>query len=350
MHEETSKLPDHSAASQAAYHIAVSRSLPALPSTPLTRLLKRMEEIFNPPQSADGNLSGRISELQTTADLVLTDLVHFKNDCKSLVDTQLFVVICSLVDPIIKELTRLQTETKRNGGAPQQVKIYSRYSSLIDKARVWIVLRDNQVDGPGIQRAVIERTIEEFQARIKRDIQFVEDYLTHALEGIETREELKVELKSQIAPTLEPAVLRLEQLGKESELLKAGSHHEFTPDSLMIWRSTADRTRENMINAALHAVDSFLSDFSPIPAKEKESESTLLLLAQLVHLEEKVLGVSELVRHTTLSRSKRGDVMAMLDRLEEEAHELNRNLRLTHEHGERVQKLLDTILKFRTSL
>ena len=76
----------------------------------------------------------------------------------------------------------------------------------------------------------------------------------------------------------------------------------------------------------------------------------LALLMQLVNLEEKIMGVSDLVNYDVLDNTQRGVTSDMLEKLEQEAHELNRNLRLSDEHGDRVQQSLHIITSLRKKI
>ena len=231
---------------------------------------------------------------------------------------------------------------KRKDGATQQVKIFSRYTVLIDKARFWIQQGKDRAGKKKIQDAVILHIVQDFHERVERDIQLINDYLTHAIDGIDAAIEVKNELRAQLMPMLSPSLLRLYQLRESNE--------EPSLESLVLWRSKADNSRENLFSSSLHTIDTFFKDFLPTPSKEKESEYMLALLMQLVNLEEKIMGVSDLVNYDVLDNTQRGVTSDMLEKLEQEAHELNRNLRLSDEHGDRVQQSLHIITSLRKKI
>ena len=51
-----------------------------------------------------------------------------------------------------------------------------------------------------------------------------------------------------------------------------------------------------------------------------------------------------------LDENQRNVYFSMIERLELEAHQLNANLHLSHEHGERIENFLETLLNLREKL
>jgi hypothetical protein len=51
-----------------------------------------------------------------------------------------------------------------------------------------------------------------------------------------------------------------------------------------------------------------------------------------------------------MDQTQRKAQVALLERLEAEAHKLNCNLHLSFEHGERIEQFLDTLIRLREDL
>ena len=342
MTDEAQPLPKTTDLKHTAFRMDI-HATPKAPETALGSLLKKVAQIFNRTPHSDSKLSGRIHELQTTADEILHGLTAFKSKIEKETDRRLFSLVCGIIDPISKEIARLQKVMERQGGATQQVKSYTRYVEWIEKARYWISLGDGSKDLEAIQQAVIQQTIQEFQTRIDKDIQIIQDYLNHAVENLVVSDDMRNVLKHKLDPELSPNLLKLYQLKEHPQ--------DLSLDSLIPWRSAADHDREIFFSSSLHAIDTFFTDFLPSPAKEKESELSLMLLMQLGELEDKIARIlADIEDQDSNEEFSNISLRAALDRLEDEAHELNANLRLTHEHEERLQKSLNTLAHIRDKL
>ena len=295
---------------------------------------ERVSQLFTRNTTPSSKLSGRINEWQARVDSVLRDLITFKASFEIKKEPPLFNLSCSHIDPLIRELARLLTLDYKES-ATQQVKQFSRYNRLIEKAEEWISLKKETEDHNKIIAVVFKQTAHNFNERIDRDIKLIDDYITCGVENIPLMEDLKEELKKQLLPTVSPYIVKLIDLKQKQQ--------EMTLDSLVTWQTEADLVREKLFSGALHIIDQFLKDF--MPSQKNEHPISLALLMKLKNLEERVSVISDLAKQTPIDKKQTRTAINMLASLEKEAHELNQNLMLSHENSLRLQELLETLSK-----
>ncbi|HEV8052033.1 MAG TPA: hypothetical protein VGP47_06025, partial [Parachlamydiaceae bacterium] len=224
-----------------------------------------------------------------------------------------------------------------------QVKMFSRYVDSVERGKVWVEIGKVNQDKDKLEQALIQQIALEFLFRIDRDIQVIQDYLGHSLATFEMSSILKDELRDKLMPDLAPKLLELYQLKN----LPA----DLSLDSFIQWRADSDRSREIIFGAALHVIDHFSDVFLPSPKKEQESAHLQAIIQDLNILGEKIDNVSaEMAKAGKMNDTQRQVYVAILQHLEEEAHHLNCNLRITHEHGEQIESYLETILSLREDL
>lgn len=347
MSEEAFKLPEqsdleHHSAFQPGNVHPLSKSDTS--NNVFGRFVQKVSLIFTKtPQTSELKLNGRIRELQTIADTVLFELLDFKKDIKEKIDPDLFSLVTTILDPLIKEAGREPPSIEKMDNTAKQVKVFSRYVDSIEKAKAWVEIGKTQTTKEALEQALIQQTAKEFLSRIDRDIQVIQDYLSHALSSLEMSEILKNELKESLMPGLSPKMLVLHQLKK----LPA----DFSLSSFIQWRSNADRHREILFGEILHIIDSFSHDFLPSPQKETENAQAKAILNQINSLEERIGKISlEMGNTRQMDENQRKNFQVILERLEAEVHQLNTNLHLSPEHGEIIESFLETLLSLREDL
>lgn len=313
--------------------------------TRLGRFFQKINQFLKrEPPPVDLKLQGRIRELQTSADKILLDLLNLKSALEDIVEPNIFALASNIIDPIIKEISRIQKAIEQQDGATQQVKTFHRYMEWMDKAKTWIELgTKKQYQQDLIQQAIVDHTIQEFYARIDRDIQVIQDYLHNSLNRPSVEHSLKHELQQGIEPQVLPYIAQLEQLKVLPE--------DLSLNALTQWKVGADQAREKYFGAVLHIIDSFAHKIGPSDQGDHESEHALEILLQLDALEEKISELAEQIEDIdALDDRKLKMCNQTLMHLEEEAHDLNTNLRLPQEHSERVQQAIESLSALRDNL
>lgn len=323
------------------------------PETRLGRFFQKFNHFFkrqtSPPSSfssTESPLSGRIHQLQKDIVSLIDKLLVIREDLEQESDPQFPSLISTIIDPLMKEINRMQKARQMPGSAAQQVKDSKGYTEWIEKAKMWIDLcskRHQQKEA--IYKAVMEHTIQEFHARIDRDLQVVQDYLVHTMDRLNINDLVKNELKERLEPELSQHLFELYLLKDHPQ--------DLSIDSLNLWRADADLAREGYFSAALHTIDLFVGEMNPPHVIEEISDThSIEIHVNLMSLEEQIIKLEAEIRAFELigSEDKKKMCMIQLANLEEEAHHINGDLRLTHEHIERVQQVLETLSAFREFL
>ena len=298
--------------------------------TKLTRFFRKFNRFFQPKDEPHVELRGRIHELQKNAGRVLLELTAVKNELKNEIDPSLFAFVEAVVDPLMKEVQRIQKEIQQNDSMTEQyTQIFKRYTVWIEKAKMWVELCSNRNKKEGISKAVIEHNIQEFNAIVDRDLQVVSDYFNHALDHYKMNEEHRMSLKTKLEQEVLPHIAALQDLQKKPRALSLGD--------LSHWRAEFDQRREKYFSEALHAIDTLMQKENPTFFDEEENENYIDILLRMSTLEEKI---SDLAKIDLSVASQKKLAIALLTQLEEEAHHLNVDLRLSQESSERLQSLI----------
>lgn len=323
-------------------HVHPKAETPA--DTVFSRFIQKVGQIFNRTQPVNkSQLGGRIKEMQTMADSVLNELLDFKKRIKKSINHNLYSLAAAIIDPIIKEAERVPHGIDSMDNTAHQVKIFSKYVDSIEKAKLWAEIGTVNTDLESLEQALIKQIATEFLMRIDRDIQVIQDYLNLALSAFEMSPSLENEIKEKLMPDLSPKIIALQQLKAIPK--------QFSIESFLQWRSHSDHEREAIFGTALHIIDEFSDEFLPSPRVEKESDHSDTLLYELYLLETKIKKIDqEIKKGRKLDKNQRKSYISTIERLEFEAHQLNANLHLSHEHSKRLEYYLETLLNLREEL
>lgn len=302
----------------------------------LGRFFQKINLLFKPEDTAHRKLSGRIHELQKDTEEVLEQLIEAKQLLESETDPMYTSFVTIIIEPMIKELMRFQN-AKEELSTAQKVKSIHRYNDLLDKAKEWVELCSNDYEPDSIYQAMMNHHIQDFRARIDRDCQVIRDYLNHTIEDLAFNEYLKNEFMEKIESKLDRHFFELKRLQECPSNL--------TLETLSQWRADADLARETHFSAALHTIDDFTKILSPTHKNKEEGDAGIEILIDLKLLEEKVASLT----HQLHAASDADKIIyaTLLAELEDEAHRINRDLRLSHDHVERLQKLIQILAIFR---
>lgn len=345
MDAEADKLPkkpdkEHSPFSPGHVH-PISQPTDFSPNL-FSRFVQKVGLIFNPTSEINEvKLNGRIRELQTISDSVLFELLDFKKMVKETVHPQLYALILTIVDPLIKEVGRTPPMVERKDNTAKQVKLFSRYVDSIEKAKDWAELGKLNTDKGQLEQAIIQQIAKEFVSRIDRDVQVLQDYLEHALNSLDISNGLKNELKDKLMPDISPKIQELTEL-KTLPI-------DLSLSSFIDWRAHADHAREILFGEALHIIDYFSDEYLPSPKKEKESEQLKIINDQMKDLEEQISKVTVDIQMDG-DKGHRKVYLATIEKLEVVAHQLNGNLHLPAEDSERLDVFFEVLLRLREDL
>lgn len=307
----------------------------------LGRLLKKINRFFNsePPQHIETKLEGRIHQLQTDISKSVNKLLYLKVELEKEIDPHLISLIQTIVEPLIKEINRVQKSLEKHESVAQQVKESKKLSEWIEKAKKWIELCSKRhMEKEALLNAVVDHAIQEFHATIDKDLQVIQDYLNHTMERIKIDEFQKNKLKEELEPELSQHLIELIMLKNQPQ--------DLSIESLQLWRAEADLSRENCFSSALYTIDVLSDQAAPGHSIDvKNDPYNMEIDGNLTLLEQKITELTMDVEDFENNQNKELKRICMdqaID-LEQEAHLLNSDLRLDHEDVERVQKSMEAL-------
>lgn len=298
------------------------------------------------PQKKESKLLGRIHEFEKDIEHAINDLNQLRSELENESQPQFSFLIVSVIDPLIKEINRLEKAGVRHLTMAQQVKESKEYVDWIEKTKKWIELcSGRKTNEQAIQDAFIEYSFAEFRAKIDKDLQVIQDYLNVFLNKLEGNDLLKIELQDQLEQELSQHVFELYLLKDHPP-----SH---SIETLNEWREEAELSREKYFSAALHVIDANIGELmQPTILDEGQDVYLVDIHIPLESLEINLIKLGEeiLILKKGTSEEKIKECLANLVKMEDEAHSLNGNLHLTHEHAARVQKVIDILASYRKAL
>lgn len=312
----------------------------------LNRFVDRIRSTFqrfqNKPQQ-DIQLVGRIRDLQKTANVVLEQLCTIKGDLRKEIDSATFSYVEEIIDPIIKEVSRLNKAIDQPGSIIHQAKTYQRYSQWIEKAKLWVQICSKTNNKEGIIKAIIRYTVEDFLEVIDRDIQVINDYQEHMLEALAVADEEKINLAQYLEVHLKPYLKGLSDLRTKPRDLPL---HE-----IAVWKAHVDKRREKYFDAALHAIDKAINTTIPDTSGQNEHEHLVDVLSQITYLEQEVPKLYDEIEMSKNPSNRQINIFdSRLTTIEQEIHQLNLDLRLTPDLLERLQVISEMLEQTRQKL
>lgn len=307
--------------------------------TKFERFFRKINQFFQKEPEPNSQLKGRIHELQQNADQVLKELIEVKKELKNEIEPSLFAFVETVVDPLFKEVKRIQKEMEKNDSMSQYIQVFKRYTAWIDKAKMWVELCSSRNKKEAISKAVIEYNIQEFNAIVERDLQVINDYFNHTLDRYQMEANHEKSLKQKVENDLLPHIASLQKLQRRPDAL--------TLFNLSLWRSQFDQQREKHFSTALHIIDTLIQKENPFLFDEEEGEYYADVIIRMKSLEERINGLMSI---NLMDVSKKKVIALELAKLEEDAHHLNLDLRLSHESSEQLQALMQRLDVIRQKL
>ncbi len=310
----------------------------------LNRFVDRIRstfQIFQNKPMEDHQLTGRIQDLQKTASTVLKQLIAIKEELKNELDHEVFTSVEEIIDPLIKEISRLNKTLEQPVSVIHQAKAYQRYSQWIEKAKLWVQICSKSNDKSAIVKAIIRYTVDDFLQVIYRDIQVINDYQEHMLETLAVDEDEKIALAQRLEMHLEPYLKGLNDLRAKP--------HDLPLKEIALWKAQVDKRREKFFDAALHAIDKIINHAIPDSSGHEEHEHLVDVLSQIAYLEHEVPHLYDEIFMTKKTGPEQLSIFdSRLSTLQQEVHQLNLDLRLTPDLIDRlhtINEMLDLIRK-----
>jgi hypothetical protein len=294
----------------------------------------------------DQRLTGRILNIKDDAVEVLQELNTIKKDLESEADPDLICSIEAVVNPIIRDVQKLQRKEEPTS-LEEQLKTLKEYTQWIDKAKPWAsFFSHNLGNRTAVLQAVVKHSIKNSAEMIERDLQIIYDYEKHKLleSGVSTEEQ--IQLQQVIEKDLAKLVEKLSALQGDIP----DHPEELSLKQLESWKTRVAKRREEYYNESLQAIDKAISSIAPQSLALTVSEQSLndhivQNLSRIVTLETSIKPLlDEIEESEPLDQGLRIEFRTRLEPLEKDANLLHQELELTPELEERlqaVQQLLD---------
>lgn len=296
----------------------------------------------------DHHLTGRILTLQDDAVEVLKELNTIKEDLEKEADADLISSIEEVVNPIIRDVQRLQ-RIKEPDSVDAQLHTLKQYAQWIDRAKPWaLFFSRNLSNRTAVIQAVVKHTIKNSAEIIERDLQVIHDYEKHKLIEANVSEEERQKLQHEIEKDLSVLIEKLTFLQYDTP-----KHPEsLSLKQLETWKKKVASHREEYYNESLQAIDKVIAKMSPAsitpgvsPAETNLHDHVIRNLNRIVEIEQTIIPIlDEIEKNEPLDSEMRKELNLRLAPLETHANLLHQELQLTPELEERlqaVQQLLD---------
>lgn len=247
-------------------------------------VIKKFLPFFRPNAEEQQSLVGRIHiELQKDAHAQLQELKLLKEtmgkELNKDQDRTLWISFEGIINPLLREFS--QIERQFNNPSSREEERLSHLNSInhwIDRAKLWVSLCSKPSDREKMVQAVIEHTFHILDQRIDRDLKTLTDYKEHEVQLLGLGDEAIQVMRDSLEQDLSLFVQGLLRLKEQKP-------QDRTLSTLIQWKTQTDEKRTLLFNAALHKIDSHVSQAILPVLPEEERENLKELIHQIAHLE-----------------------------------------------------------------
>lgn len=278
----------------------------------------------------------RVPELQHAISEVSEDLKNLKDRLqKSLKDVKVLNSVNAVIDKEVESIKKIAAQIEQPKDQKRALEEYHQWNS---KVRPWITLLSEQARDPSaLKHVVVRYTI---QSSIEGDLQFIRRYLHQETEKLTVPDEEQRKLGQRLEEELAEPLKLLNDLRHPPQALSV--------EQLESWKMEVyNDLRQKYNNEALKIIDKIVQGVSAVPDPVQVQHDSVSL-SQIVHLEESVPRLLELVRafqekslgnFTEVEREELQELKDALGILEDQLRLLEQDLLL---HAELVDRL-DTL-------
>lgn len=211
-------------------------------------------------------LLGRIHELNKNASEVLNVLNTVKDDLQNEVDEGLFEFVKLVMNPMIRDISRIQKIVKKEGAIQasghHKAVAFNQYNQWIDRAKLWVEVCSTSKNKDTISLAILNHTFQDFINLIDRDLQLIADYQEHIFDGAYLSLNEKKKIQKEIEKGIVIPLKNLNDLKKIPENL--------TLDDLNKWKDCVDKKRDHLFNSILQIIDNKITNTNTNPKSKME--------------------------------------------------------------------------------
>lgn len=304
------------------------------------RFFDRIKNSFqknNKESEEQRRLSGRIQDLHVLADQVLGKLEEIRTILKTSHSHDIYTYVHDYIDIITKEVKRNSLAIDLSKSVTSQAKAFKRYNLWLEKAKLWIHICSHMNNQDKMEQEIIHYMVRDFLEVIDRDLQVIDDYQEHMVNDLALNEDEKIDLALMLESKLDPYIKSLYSLRTVPKQLSLKEVAE--------WKKQIDAKREKYFDAALHAIDKLIEESNPSILSDFDGDHLMEALSEIVFLENEIPNLHDEIYIVKGHVNK--SLLNKLQALENKAHELNLNLRLTPDLIDRLQSLIKVLQEIR---
>ena len=207
---------------------------------------QRFVESFMPSKEpVETIISRKVCCHKENAKKVQAQLKEIRDELKAEVDAELSPMITEVINPMLRDVKRINRMMKRENGESAAIKHFQVWTK---DAKLWVELYSKAKGKESIKSAIVKHIISKSMERIERDIRFIEDYFKQSIEQRNLVPDEISRIKKDKTTSLAEHVEKLRSL----QILPVSMSF----DSVSSWRQKLDDQRAKHFDAALHEIDS----------------------------------------------------------------------------------------------
>lgn len=303
-------------------------------NTLINQFIFKIKSIFKldqPKESDDNKLIGRIHELNKNANEVLKVLNLVREDLKKEVDEELYSFVEAVMNPMIRDIARVQKIVKKEGAIHSQIDAFHKYNEWIDKAKMWVSICSTAKNKEAISKVIIQHTFSDFVALVNKDLKLIEDYQQHVLDDLNIPLEQKLLLKEDIQKAVEFPLQSMDGLKIRPKHLDL--------ENLNGWKEQAEKRRDRCFNMVLQIIDNKASFLNPLKSQKGEHDATVAIFEQVSYLEMEISMLVEKLGEGSNGSFEKEVTLQQLAALQQEVYDLYHNITMPQAIIERLQNL-----------
>lgn len=306
--------------------------------TLIGQFIVKIKSIFktDQPKHEESRLIGRIHELNKNSNEVLKILNDVREDLKKEVDEDLYSFVEAVMNPMIRDIARVQKIVKKEGAIHTQIEAFHKYHEWIDKAKLWVQVCSSAKNKQAISQAVIQHTLSDFVNLVDKDLKLIEDYQEHLLDDLTLSSVEKKQLKETIQKAIKFHLQSLLKLKLEPEHVNL--------DNLGSWKEEVDKQRNHHFDTILQIIDTKVSLLNPLKTPKEEHDALVGIFEQVSYLEMEIPMLVEKLKDISIDPFDSQITLQQLISLEQEVQDLYHNITIPTSLIERLQ-LLNDLLK-----
>lgn len=309
--------------------------------------IKKYIPFFNTLSSKNPPLTGRIqAQIQKDAREVIEKLnclrEMLRKEYEEGKETLLWQSFETVAAPLLREYALVEKKLhERRDLKEGYATALKNFQNWIKKAKFWTSFCINPYDREGIVKAIINHTKYVYDSIIDRDIKSLHKYMNNELNNLDLPPQSLILIAKKLDEKVQVDIERL--LALKNKKMDA-----YRLEELQNWKMHIDAERASHYEAALQKVDTFIHLYSSGKEGAEDHEPMKESLKMISYLEQEIpIFAKELQSLNEIDAEHYELLKEHAFYLEEQIHQLNKEMLLSPELSERVHVLSLEMAKIR---